>query len=135
MLLYLHNMAYSSLIDIEDILGGYSKEVDDALYEEAEKIAKDGVQELKNTSPVNKKNTKNKGRYKRGWRMEIEKGFGYVEATIFNKTDYQLTHLLEKPHLKRNGGITTPKVHIAPVEEKCIKDFEEKLTRKIEAGL
>ena len=135
MLLYLHNMAYSSLIDIEDILGSYSKEVDDVLYEEAEKIAKNGVQELKNTSPVNKKNTKNKGRYKRGWRMEIEKGFGSVEATIYNKTDYQLTHLLEKPHLKRNGGITTPQVHIAPVEEKCIKDFEEKITRKIEAGL
>lgn len=135
MLLYLHNMAYSSLIDIEDILGSYSKEVDDVLYEEAEKIAKNGVQELKNTSPVNKKNTKNKGRYKRGWRMEIEKGFGSVEATIYNKTDYQLTHLLEKPHLKRNGGITTPQVHIAPVEERCIKDFEEKITRKIEAGL
>ena len=135
MLLYLHNMAYSSLIDIEDILGSYSKEVDDVLYEEAEKIAKNGVQELKNTSPVNKKNTKNKGRYKRGWRMEIEKGFGSVETTIYNKTDYQLTHLLEKPHLKRNGGITTPQVHIAPVEERCIKDFEEKITRKIEAGL
>ena len=128
-------MAYSSLIDIEDILGSYSKEVDDVLYEEAVVIAKDGVQELKNTSPVNKKNTKNKGRYKRGWRMEIEKGFGSVEATIYNKTDYQLTHLLEKPHLKRNGGITTPQVHIAPVEQKCIKDFEEKITRKIEAGL
>lgn len=135
MLLYLHNMANSTFIDIQDILGSYSKDVDDALYEEAEKIAKDGVQELKNTSPVNKKNTKNKGRYKRGWRMEIERGFGSVEATIYNKTDYQLTHLLEHPHLKRNGGVTTPQVHIAPVEERCIKDFEEKLTRKIEAGL
>ena len=67
--------------------------------------------------------------------MEIEKGFGTVEAVIHNKTDYQLTHLLEKPHLTRSGGITVPQVHIAPVEEKCIKEFEEKITRKIEAGL
>lgn len=128
-------MAYSSIIDIEEILGVYSKEVDDALYDEAVQIAKDGVQDLKRTSPINKKNTRNKGRYRKGWRVDIEKGFGTVEATIHNKTDYQLTHLLEKPHLKRNGGVTVPQVHIAPVEEKCIKEFEEKITRKIEAGL
>lgn len=128
-------MAYSSLIDIEEILGEYSKELDDELYEEAKDIAKDGVSKLKQTSPINKNNTSNRGRYRKGWRMDIEKGFGTVEATIYNKTDYQLTHLLEKPHLKRNGGITIPQVHIKPVEEQCIKDFEEKITRKIEAGL
>lgn len=128
-------MANSQIIDIKEILGTYSKELDDALYEEAQKIAKEGVQELKRTSPINKRSTANRGRYRRGWRMEIERGFGTVEATIHNKTDYQLTHLLEKPHLKRNGGITIPQVHIAPVEQQCIKDFEEKITRKIEAGL
>lgn len=128
-------MSSSSFIDIKDILGEYSKELDDTLYEQAKEIAKDGVQELKRTSPINKRNTANKGRYRRGWRMDIEKGFGTVEAVIHNATDYQLTHLLEKPHLKRNGGITTPQVHIKPVEEQCIKDFEDKITRKIEAGL
>lgn len=128
-------MATSSLIDIQKILGTYSKELDDALYEEAQRIAKEGVQELKNTSPINQKNTTNKGRYKRGWRMEIEKGFGTVQATIYNKTDYQLTHLLEKPHLLRNGQKSIPKVHIKPVEEKCIREFEEKITKRIEEGL
>ena len=128
-------MAYSSIIDINDILGEYSKDLDDALYQEAKEIAKEGVQDLKRTSPVNKRNTQNRGRYKRGWRMEIERGFGTVEAVIHNKTDYQLTHLLEKPHMKRNGGITVPQVHIAPVEQRCVKDFEDKITRKIEEGL
>lgn len=132
-------MATSSLIDIQKILGTYSKELDDALYEEAQRIAKEGVQELKNTSPINQKNTTNKGRYRKGWRMEIEKGFGTVQATIYNKTDYQLTHLLEKPHVIRNKygewGTSTPKVHIKPVEEKCIKEFEEKITKRIEEGL
>lgn len=128
-------MAYSSILDIQEILGEYSKSLDDALYEEAQEIAKEGVQELKNTSPINQKKTSNRGRYRRGWRMDITKGFGWVEAEIYNKTDYQLTHLLEKPHLKRNGGVTIPKVHIAPVEQKCIREFEDKITRKIEAGL
>lgn len=132
-------MAYSSIIDIQEILGEYSKELDDALYEEAKEIAKNGVQELKRTSPVNKNKTSNRGRYRKGWRMDIEKGFGTVEAVIHNKTDYQLTHLLERPHVIRNKygtwGTSRPQVHIQPVEEQCIKEFEEKLTRKIEAGL
>lgn len=128
-------MANSSILDIQEILGEYSKELDDALYEQAREIAKDGAQELKRTSPINKKNSSHRGQYRRGWRMEITKGFGTVEAEIHNKTDYQLTHLLEKPHLTRSGGITVPKVHIAPVEEQCIKEFEEKITRKIEGGL
>lgn len=128
-------MAYSSIIDINEILGEYSKDLDDTLYEQAKEIAKEGVQDLKRTSPVNKKNTQNRGRYKRGWRMEIEKGFGTVEATIYNKTDYYLTHLLEKGHLTRNGGKTIPQEHISPVNDKCSKEYYEKVERKIEAGL
>ena len=134
-MLHIHKMAKSSIIDIQDILGEYSSEIDDALYQEAQKIGKEGVQELKSTSPINKKKTSHQGNYRKGWRMEIERGFGTVEVTIHNKTDYQLTHLLEKSHLTRNGGKTTPKVHIAPVEEKCVREFEERITRKIEAGL
>jgi len=128
-------MVSDSILDIKEILGEYSKSMDDALYEAAKEIAKDGVQELKHTSPINKKNTAHRGKYRKGWRMDITKGFGTVEAEIHNKTDYQLTHLLEKPHLTRSGGITVPKVHIAPVEERCIKEFEDKITRKIEGGL
>lgn len=128
-------MASDSILDIKEILGEYSKSMDDALYEAAKEIAKDGVQELKHTSPINKKNTAHRGKYRKGWRMDITKGFGTVEAEIHNKTDYQLTHLLEKPHLKRGGGLTVPKPHIAPVEEKCIREFEQELKRKIEAGL
>lgn len=132
-------MEKSEIIDIKEILGEYSVEVDNALYEEAKLIAKEGVQELKRISPVNKNKTEHRGRYRRGWRMEIEKGFGTVQAIIHNKTDYQLTHLLERPHVIRNKsgtwGTSTPQVHIKPVEEKCIKEFEEKLTRKIEGGL
>lgn len=121
----------NSILDIKEILGEYSKEIDDNMYEIAKEIARDGVKKLKSTSPVNQKNTRNKGRYKRGWTMDIEKGFGVVEATIHNKTDYQLTHLLEKPHLKRNGGYTIPKVHIAPVEQDCIQDFKRQLKERI----
>ena len=125
----------NSILDLKEILGEYSKEVDECVYEQAKEIAKGGVDKLKNTSPINKKRTKNRGRYRKGWTMTIEKGFGTVEAIIHNKTDYQLTHLLEKPHSIRNKygtwGTSTPKVHIYPVEQECIQDFERKLNERL----
>ena len=63
-------MASNSILDIKEILGEYSKEMDDTLYEVAKDIAKDGVQELKHTSPINKKNTAHRGKYRKGWKMD-----------------------------------------------------------------
>lgn len=131
-------MATSSLIDIQKILGTYSKELDDALYEEANRVAKEGTKKLRNVRTTYKVRT---GKYNKGWRMEIEKGFGTVQATIHNKTNYQLTHLLERGHdyVGRDGqrkkGAAKPYPHIAPVEQECIKEFEEKITKRIEEGL
>ena len=128
-----------SIVDLKDVLGGYSKEIDDLTKEIAEEIARDGVKRIKELSPVNQKDTQHKGRYKRGWRMDIQKGFGTVEATIHNKTDYQLTHLLERPHVKKNQygsyGTTHPKSegHITKVQEEVSKEFEKELVRRIQA--
>ena len=77
---------------------------------------------------------KRTGDYKKSWKVKTTKGKGFVSCIIHNATDYQLTHLLEKPHLKRNGGLTTPKVHIAPVEEKSIKQYEQEVINVVENG-
>lgn len=121
-------MAYKSILDINDILNEYSSDIQEAITDEAQIIAKKGVSELKNTSP------KRTGKYRKGWRQKTEKGKGHVECIIYNATDYQLTHLLEKPHLKRNGGMTTPKVHIAPVEKECVAEYEKNVENIIKNG-
>lgn len=118
----------NSILDIKDILNDYSDEIQEAITQEAIKVAKDGAKELKSTSP------KKTGSYRKGWRVKTVKRKGYVECVIHNATDYQLTHLLEKPHATRNGGKTTPKVHIKPVEEKCIKTYEKSIERIIKNG-
>lgn len=117
-----------SILDINDILNEYSSDIQEAITTTAQEVAKEGVSELKNTSP------KRTGKYRKGWRQKTDKGRGYVECIIYNATDYQLTHLLEKAHLKRNGGLTTPKVHIAPVEQKCISTYEKKVESIIKNG-
>lgn len=116
-------MANSSILDINDILAGYGDDIQTLIQDEVVKIAKEGVKTLRATSPKNKRATANRGRYAKGWSIKKQVKVGSVHCVIHNKKDYQLTHLLEKSHLKRNGGKTKPIVHIAPVEEQCISEY------------
>ena len=122
-------MAYDSILDVNKILDRYAKDIAKDVLTDAEIVAKDGVAELKNTSP------KRTGKYRRGWRVKTDKMKNGGFCTIYNATSYQLTHLLEKPHLTRNGkSVVIPKVHIAPVEEKCIKDYKKRVENTIING-
>lgn len=127
-------MSKSSLLDINEILNDYSHDIQDAITEEAQKIAKEGQSKLKSTSPKNQKNTKSKGKYAKGWRVKTTKGRGFVNCTIYNATDYQLTHLLENGHLTRNGGRTRPIKHIEPVHDECCNEFEKSVEKIIKSG-
>ena len=84
--------------------------------------AKKLIKLLKADSP---KLTKN---YSKGWRSRREtNNRTYYARKIHNKTDYQLTHLLENGHAKRNGGRTKPVKHIKHGREIAEKNLEEKL--------
>lgn len=120
------------MLDITDMLDEYCTDIQKGIAEETIKIAKDGVKTLKATSPKNKKNTKHKGKYAKGWTVKTEKGFGYIKSTIHNKTDYQLTHLLERGHLTRNGGKSKAIPHIEPVESEILKKYPEEIEKVIE---
>jgi hypothetical protein len=108
--------------EISKYLRQYTQEVQDEVKQASDDVTKDGVKQLKSTSP------KDSGKYAKGWTRK-KQGEGYV---IHNKV-YQLTHLLEKGHAKRGGGRVAPRVHIAPVEEKMIKDFEKRIERAIKS--
>ena len=123
---------YKSIIDVKDILNEYSQDIQDAIVDEVQKIAKDGANKLKYTSP------KNTGKYSRGWKVKTTKGKGFISSTIHNSTNWQLTHLLEKPHAIKNQygewGTSKPEVHIKPVEQECIKEYERKVVKIIKNG-
>lgn len=124
----------NSILDIKEILNEYSHDIQDAITEKAIETAKEGQTKLKSTSPKNKKNTVHKGRYAKGWKVKIEKGRNFVNCTIYNSTDYQLTHLLENSHLTRNGTKTKPIKHIEPVHDECCDSFEKGVEKIIENG-
>lgn len=125
-------MSNDSILAIKDILNEYSSDIQDAITQEAIAVSKKGVAELKNNSP------KNTGKYRKGWRVKTEKGKGYVSCVIHNATNWQLTHLLEKPHAIRNQfgswGTSIPKPHIAPVEQQCVSEYKKNVERIIRNG-
>ena len=110
-------------------LKGFSDDISELVKEVADDVGKEAVQELKKISPKKKRKG---GRYAKGWRLKKDKlDKNRYSIKIHNKTDYQLTHLLEFGHATRNGGRTKAIPHIRPVEEKYSKEYENKLKQKI----
>lgn len=127
---------HNSILDINDILNEYSNDIQEGITNVAYEVAENGKNKLKATSP------KKTGSYRKGWRVDKRSGKGFVHATIYNATDWQLTHLLEKEHVIRNQygewGTYSPTKsgtkHIEPVEQECIKEYQKEVEQVIKNG-
>ena len=102
----------------------------EAVNKSVDKVAKETVNELGNTSP------RKSGHYAEGWAVKEGKtATRSKSAVVWNEKHYRLTHLLEFGHARVNGGRDVPaRPHIGAAEQKAIKSFEEELRRGIEHG-
>lgn len=113
--------------DIGKILEEYQDDVKQNLDQITKQIAQKGQQALKNESK-----SKFKGdRYWKGWKVDLQVGRLDTKAMIYNASLPGLPHLLEKGHAKRNGGRVEGTVHIAPIEEKLVAEFEKQVRSKL----
>jgi len=128
--------AFGSLAKtINEELQSIGVAVDDEVQEVFDEVGKEAVKKLKATSPVNPKG-KHSGRYAKGWTYEKGKKYrGKSVGVVRNRTDPQLTHLLEYGHpLVRNGkviGNVQAKEHIRPVAEWVAEEVEKRLTNSL----
>jgi len=107
----------------------YSKEVVEKVNVSSKRISNEAVKKLKDTSP-NKT-----GDYAKGWRQkEVKDLVQPNNHIVHNKTDYQLTHLLEYGHLKVDGKRVDAIPHVEKVEKEVIKEFLEEVEEEIKNG-
>lgn len=115
---------------LKDYLENYKEDIDEDVIETVDEVTKQARDELKQTSPRGKGSRDNP--YYKGWAIKLsKKRTGVYHKVIWNKTNYQLTHLLEFGHATRNGGRTRAISHIRPVEKKYNVEFVDKLEKKI----
>lgn len=128
-------MAGTRTVRVEDfskalssILEEYGGDVQKGSEEAVRKVAKIAKQEVQAAAPTRT------GRYRKGWTVTEDKSSKlWFEFTVHNRTRYQLAHLLEKGHALKYGGRShgrvAAKVHIAPAEQKAIRNYEEALEK------
>lgn len=99
----------------------FSQYVAEEVEQAAKDVSKLSAKRLKTTSPVG--SYANGGDYAKGWRVK-KVGNNY---TVYNATNYQLTHLLEHGHVNRNGSRAQAFPHIKKAEQEAIREFERRL--------
>ena len=119
--------------ELQEYLTKYKEDIDEEVVDTTNTVVKEAKQELIQTSPRSgiARNTK----YYTGWAIKNGVKSRTVRnrytRVIWNKTNYQLTHLLEFSHATRNGGRTKAQPHIRPVEKKYGQEFSDLLKTKI----
>lgn len=135
--------------EITKCLSEYSDDIAKGVDKAVDITAKETVRELKKTSPRRSSDKPRKykssgksypaGSYAKSWGSTIlSDKAGNSQKVVSNKIHYRLTYLLENGHEIKKGGngkkgkgvsVGTAKaiVHIAPVEEKVISDFEKRV--------
>lgn len=107
-------------------LAEYSDSVTEVIKKAVDDVSKSTALELKNTSP------KRTGTYAKDWAAkQAYEDRRSKRKTVYNKKHYQLTHLLEFGHAKRNGGRVPAKPHIKAAEEKAAQEFEAAIRKGI----
>ena len=110
---------YNSLSEeIQNQLKNFGTALNREINEGSKEVAEKTAETLRQGGPYNERS----GKYTRDWDVKLRKrSYSSVtmteEYTVYSKKNYQLTHLLEKGHVSRNGSRVRPFEHIKPAEE------------------
>jgi len=112
---------------INKVLSDYEKGLIADVETLNRKLTRTGVSEVKRASGQ----FGGSGAYAKGWTSKFESKRLSSQGTIYNKDLPGLPHLLEHGHAMRGGGRVPGRAHIAPVEEKLIKEFEKAVEKAV----
>ena len=110
-------------------LENYAETTTDGVKAAVKKAANTVKKEISATAPVRT------GKYAKSWATKITGENSHaIEITVHSRNRYQLAHLLEHGHAKRNGGRVAARPHIAAAEQCGIEELEREIERSIRNG-
>ena len=123
-------------------IGELADAVMETLEEYADLAAEDVKQAVRDAGETVRKEIranapKDTGDYAKSWTVKKTKETSAsLTLTVHSKnnTRSSVAHLLEYGHAKRGGGRVEGKAHIAPAEEKGIRQLEEEIERSLRNG-
>lgn len=113
---------------INKVLKEYADDVTMSVKDLSKEFAKKGA---KAVTAAARQNFGGSGEYASGWTSQYEENRYSAQGIIYNKKVPGLPHLLEHGHAKRGGGRVAGRVHIAPVEEQLVTEFEKAVKNDI----
>ncbi len=110
-------------------LENYADTTTDGVKAAVKKAANTVRKEISATAPVRT------GKYAKSWATKTTGENSHsIEVTVHSRNRYQLAHLLEHGHAKRNGGRVAARPHIAAAEQHGIEELEREIERSIRNG-
>ena len=110
----------------------YSKNVTDALKNEAKSHMSRLVKKTKETAPVGNRRKHYRDNITSKKTQENDRGVSY--SWYVKGSDYRLSHLLENGHALRNGDRVKGTHFIAKASEPILADYEKKVEEVIKNG-
>ena len=99
-----------------------TEDMKEAVKSASKKVQKD----IKANAP------KDTGAYQKSWTTKkVSETSNKLHMVVHSKNRYQLAHLLEYGHAKRNGGRVDGKAHIAPAEQAGIRQLQEDIEKAL----
>lgn len=110
-------------------LENYAETTTDGVKAAVKKAANTVKKEISATAPVRT------GKYAKSWATKTTGENSHaLEITVHSRNRYQLAHLLEHGHAKRNGGRVAARPHIAAAEQHGVEELEREIERSIRNG-
>lgn len=113
--------------EITEGLKEFAKVTEESLKKAVVDVSNEVRDKIKEGAPVKG------GDYQKSWKVTKERETAHsIKTVIHSKNRYQLAHLLEFGHAKKNGGRTKAIPHIEPAVSNLNEKVLERLKRDLE---
>lgn len=114
--------------EVEFVLEDYADDIRYLVAGSIDKVARRCLNRIRAASP------RLTGDYAKGWTIKRkDNGWGKLpDRIIYNKTDWQLIHLLEFGHQKADGGRVEARPHVRPAADEAAEELVSATVEAIE---